>query len=259
MTERQTPETTHRLRGRDGTAVVHHALREAILRGEIAAGTSLSQVKIAKDFGISRGPVREALRLLEREGLIEAELNRRVRVAHFSVEDLEQLYATRVVVEALAISVSVPRFTEGDLTELNRALEEMDRLAGHDVERWDEVHRSFHLALVAHAGERTLRLIEQLVDHGERYRRVYIARGPRAWSVGAAEHADIVAACVDRDASLAAALLARHLSRTALTVFMLSAPEYDPAILRAAIAQATSASAAPSQPTAGVRLAATSR
>jgi DNA-binding GntR family transcriptional regulator len=258
MTEPQTPpETTRRPGARDGTAVVHHALREAILRGEIAAGTSLSQVKIAKDFGISRGPVREALRLLQREGLIEAELNRRVRVAHFSVEDLEQLYATRVVVEALAISVSVPRFTEEDLTELNRALADMDRLAGHDVERWDEVHRGFHLALVAHAGERMLRLIEQLVDHGERYRRVYIAQGPRAWSVGAAEHAEIVAACVDRDASLAAALLARHLSRTALTVFMLSAPEYDPAILRAAIGQATSA--AQSQPTAGVRLPTASR
>ena len=60
MPERQTSEATHRSRARDGTAVVHHALREAILRGDIAAGTSLSQVKIAKDFGISRGPVREA-------------------------------------------------------------------------------------------------------------------------------------------------------------------------------------------------------
>src|SRR3954465_15963113 len=111
MTEPQTsPETTRRSGAPDAPAVVHHALREAILRGEIAAGTSLSQVKIAKDCGTSRGPVREALRLLEREGVIEAGRTRGVRVAHFAVEDLEQLYATRVVVEAGAIPVSVPRF-----------------------------------------------------------------------------------------------------------------------------------------------------
>lgn len=222
---------------RDSTVVIHRALREAILRGELAAGKWLSQVQIAKQFGVSRGPVREALRLLEREGLIEAEVNHRARVAPFSIEDLEQLYAARIVTEGLSVSVSVPRLTDDDFDQLQHMLDEMDRLAGHDIDEWEVVHRRFHLALVAPAGDRIMRMIEQFIDHSERYRRVYIAQGPRAWSVGAAEHAEIVAACVQREASLAGALLARHLSRTVLTVFVTAAPDHDPTIVRAAVKQ----------------------
>jgi DNA-binding GntR family transcriptional regulator len=117
-------------------------------------------------------------------------------------------------------------------------LAEMDRLAGNDVDEWELVHRRFHIALVTPAGDRIARMIEQFIDHSERYRRVYIAQGPRAWSIGAEEHAEIVAACVRRDAPLAGALLARHLSRTALTVFLTAAPDHDPAIVRAAVKQA---------------------
>ncbi len=222
---------------RDNTVVIHRALRDAILRGDLPAGKSLSQLQIAKQFGVSRGPVREALRLLEREGLIEAEINHRPRVTPFSIEDLEQLYASRIVTEGLSLTVSVPRFTDEELEELQEMLNEMERLAGKDVDGWEVVHRRFHLALVAPAGHRIKRLIEQFVDHSERYRRVYIAQGPRSWSVGAAQHAEIVAACLQRDARLAGALLARHLSRTALTVFATAAPDHDPAIVRAAVKQ----------------------
>jgi DNA-binding GntR family transcriptional regulator len=229
--------------------VVHHALRQAILRGELPAGSWLSQVQIAKQFSVSRGPVREALRLLQREGLVEAEVNQRARIATFSVEDLEQLYAARIIMEALALSVSVPRFSDDDLAQLGADLEELDGLAGVDMEAWEVVHRRFHLGLVAHAGERFRRMIEQNIDHAERYRRVYITQSPRSWSVGAAEHHEIVEACRARDGATAASLLAAHLSRTALTVFMLAAPEHDPAAIRAALAQATSRSVTrPDQP-----------
>jgi DNA-binding GntR family transcriptional regulator len=238
---------------RDSTVVVHRALREAILRSDIPAGAWLSQVQIAKQFGVSRGPVREALRLLEREGLIEAEVNHRARVTHFSIEDLEQLYASRIVTEALSIAVSVPRFSDHDLEELQRMLEELEALQGVDIERWEEVHREFHLALVAHAGDRMLRLIEQFIDHSERYRRVYITQGPRSWTVGAAEHQGIVAACVERDPVRASVLLAQHLSRTALTVFMLVAPEHNPETIRAALRQASDPEFALPDPVASAR------
>jgi DNA-binding GntR family transcriptional regulator len=233
-------------RSRDSTGAVYRALREAILRGELAAGTWLSQVQIARQYAVSRGPVREALRLLQREGLVEAEVNQRARIAEFSVEDLDQLYAARIITEALALTLSVPRFSEEDLERLTVDLDELDRLAGSDIEAWERVHRRFHLALVGHAGDRFERMIEQNIDHSERYRRVYITQSPRAWSVGATEHHDIVSACRARDPTGAAALLATHLSRTALTVFMLAAPEHDPAAIRTALAQATGR--APSQP-----------
>lgn len=236
-------------RTRDSTGEVHRALRAAILHGDLAAGTWLSQVQIAKQYSVSRGPVREALRLLQREGLVEAEVNQRARIARFSVEDLEQLYAARIVTEALGLSLSVPRFSDQDRAELVSDLEELDRLAGTDIDAWEAVHRRFHMALVSHAGERLQRMIEQNIDHSERYRRVYITQSPRSWSVGATEHHDIVSACLARDAVTAASRLATHLSRTALTVFMLAAPEHDPAAIRVALTQATASGAGqPDQP-----------
>lgn len=210
------------------------------MRAELSPGVRLSQAQIAEQFGVSRGPVREALRLLEREGLIEATVNHRPRVARFSIENLEQLYASRIVVEGLCATVSVPRFTEADLAQLAEFLGELDRLGGTDLDLWEAVHRRFHLALVTPAGKQISATIEQFIDHSERYRRVYIERGPRAMNVGAAEHAEIVDACVRRDANACGVLLARHLSRTALTVLLAAAPEHEPTLVRAAVRQVTS-------------------
>ena len=225
---------------RDNTAAIHRQLREAILHGELEAGAELSQVKLADDFGVSRGPVREALRLLEREGLVEAELNRRVRVAPFSPSDLEELYALRIVNEALGVRASVPHLTPQDLADLHADIEQMEALAGTDVGIWEPVHRHFHHGLIAYSGPRIVRLAEQLSDHAERYRLVYVTQDPRAWSVGAAEHREIVAACDDGDAVAAADALARHLARTAGSVLMHVAPDHDPSLVRDAVRAASS-------------------
>src|ERR1700674_2180580 len=175
---------------RDTIMEVHEYLREAILRGDLEASTNLSQVKLAASLGVSRGPVREALRLLQREGLVDAEVNRRVRVASFSVDDLEKLYALRIVNETLGVRASVPHLSQEDIVEQRKAIEEMEEVAGDAAKLadWEAAHRRFHHTLVAYAGRRLVSLIEQLSDHAERYRLVYIAKDPRAWSVGAAEH-----------------------------------------------------------------------
>jgi DNA-binding GntR family transcriptional regulator len=238
--------STVRVRGagsRDNIAAIHDELREAILRGDLRAGAVLSQLRLAEEFGVSRGPVREALRLLQREGLVEAELNRRVRIADVSVDDLEELYAMRIVNEALAVRATVPRLSAQQLQELHKALEEMDAVAGVDVHAWEEPHRRFHRGIVTHAGHRLVRLVEQLSDHAERYRRVYIAGDPRSWSVGAAEHREIYEAAERRDANGASEATVQHLARTALTVLANLAPEHDPSLVRGAM----QASLAPDQ------------
>jgi DNA-binding GntR family transcriptional regulator len=224
---------------RDSTAVIHNEVRAAILKGEIEPQSWISQVQLARRFGVSRGPVREALRLLEHEGLVEAEINRRVRVAALSVEDLEHLYGLRIVNESLGIRLSVPQFEAADLDRLNSLLERVDPVPDQDLDAWERPHREFHQALVGRAGGRILRLVDQLYDHSERYRRVYITGDPQSWSTGAAEHRAIVEACVQGEANQAAALLARHLSRTALTVLALISPEHDPGAVRAAVRQVT--------------------
>src|SRR5271168_3489554 len=91
------------LGSRNNTEIVHSWLRDHILRGELAPGTIISEAELARQFELSRGPVREALRMLEREGLVDGEKNRRPRVSPFSFDDLEGLYALRITNEAFAL------------------------------------------------------------------------------------------------------------------------------------------------------------
>ena len=230
---------------RDMTWTVYSSLRESILNGALPPGESLSQVQLASQLGVSRGPLREAVRMLQREGLVEAEVNRRGRVSSFSIDDLEQLYAMRIVHESLAIRINVPRFAKRDIDALRGCLRRMEALAGHDLRQWQGVDREFHFTLLAHAGDRLMRTIRELYDHADRYRWLYIKGVPRALSIAADEHKAILEACVDGDAAVAAAQLARHLARTALTVLTHHAPEHDPTTVRAAIRLATGAEASP--------------
>jgi DNA-binding GntR family transcriptional regulator len=119
----------------------------------------------------------------------------------------------------------------------------MEALAGHDLRQWQGVDREFHFTLLGHAGDRLMRTIRELYDHADRYRWLYIKGVPRALSIAADEHKAIFEASVDGDAALAAAHLARHLARTALTVLTHHAPEHDPTTVRAAIRLATGAEA----------------
>jgi DNA-binding GntR family transcriptional regulator len=234
---------------RDMTWTVYTSLRESILNGAIAPGSFLSQVRLASDLGVSRGPLREAVRMLQSEGLVEAEVNRRGRVSKFSIEDLEQLYAMRIVHEALALRISVSQFTKRDLEALRGHLRRMDALADHDLRAWQAVDREFHFALVAHVGDRMMRTIRELYDHADRYRWLYIKGVPRALSIAGEEHRKIVDGCACGDAALAAGELARHLARTALTVLTHDAPEHDPTTVRAAIRLAIGVEAAASEET----------
>ena len=219
-----------------GADMVYEQLREAILQGRLAPGLVVSQVQLARELGVSRTPLREAVRMLQREGLVEGEANRMVRVAPLSIQDIEELYAVRIANEALGIRLTVPRMTAADDAFLEESLRQMaQHAADGDIDTWEHHHREFHAHLVRGGGTRLRRMLAEFSDHAERYRRLYITSEPRAFSVGAAEHEAIVQACHDRDATRAAAELARHLSRTALTALMHIAPEHEPAMVRATL------------------------
>ncbi|HEV2653928.1 MAG TPA: GntR family transcriptional regulator, partial [Ktedonobacteraceae bacterium] len=144
-------ETT--VSGRDSTEAAYLQLRRAILRNELPSGKHLSQRELEQRFGVGRTPLREALRMLQREGLVEAEPNHRVRVASFSFSDLEQLYATRINLEALAIRLTVPCLQTADLDRLEGFFTRMEELGTLEAyEQWEVPHRAFHLGLVAYAG-----------------------------------------------------------------------------------------------------------
>lgn len=216
---------------------VYERVRNAILEGTLAPGSVMSQVALAEELGISRTPLREALRMLQSEGLVEGEPNRRVRVAPMTAQDLEELYVMRVTLESEALRLSVPLMTSEDLARLEGHMAEMSHFAGdRDYVRWTIPHHSFHRGLTAHAGSRVNLVLSQMFDHAERYRRLHIGRGPSAWAT--AQHRDILDACKARDRDRSAGLLAAHLARTGLEVSELLDPGYDPAMLRSAVVDA---------------------
>lgn len=220
---------------RNSTMVVYEKLRSSILDGEVAPGSYLSQVQIARHYNVSRGPLREAVRLLQQEGLVEVEVNQRARVASFSVADLEQLYALRIVSEAMAVRASVALFTDEDISTIADFLLGMEKTSPSDILTWREMHRGFHFALISRAGDRVVATIKQLYDLCDRYRRIYAFPESHSWLMVPAEHHAIAEACRQRDAVMASKTLATHLSRTALTMLMMVAPDYDPFAIRSAL------------------------
>ena len=116
----------------ENAEAVHDELRAAILRNELPAGMILNQVHVAKRLGVSRTPLREAFRMLQREGLIEGESNKRMRVAGLSLDGLEDLYAMRILLEGLAIRLSVPLLSKEALAMLKNLLNEMEKFARLD-------------------------------------------------------------------------------------------------------------------------------
>ena len=104
------PAARNRVVSRDGQNVanIHARLREAILSGDMAGREVTTQVALGESLGAGRTPIREALRLLQREGLVIAEPNRRVRVAELSADDAESLYVSRIALEVAALRITVP-------------------------------------------------------------------------------------------------------------------------------------------------------
>lgn len=220
------------------TRTVYATLRANILRGELDADAPISQVQLARQLGVSRTPLREALRMLQREGLIESEPNRRVRVSRMSLKEVEQLYAMRVMLETFGLRLSFRSFTEADRRTAESCLDALERVAAEgDLDAWEAAHRTFHEELHKYAGSRISQLLAELSDHTLRYRRAYLAE-PRAWTAAAGEHRSILEACRAGDVSAACDHLARHLARTALTVIASVDPGYDPATVREALRQA---------------------
>jgi DNA-binding GntR family transcriptional regulator len=135
--------------------VAEHRLRDAILSGELQAGDKIVEEQLCADFGISRAPLREALRLLAQQGLVEHLPRRGSRVAEWSPNDILQLFALRHVLERHAIETALPLSNPDASLQPVRAALDMMRTAAQDLDR-DDAHRIFHAAVVGLADNRQL-------------------------------------------------------------------------------------------------------
>ncbi len=120
-------------------------LRAAIVRGVFVPGERLSEAALADSFGVSRGPIREAFALLEREGLLELERHRRARVTSLSINDIDEIYELRVALERLAIERACKFATGQDLTAMQAGVERLrEAVERGDVAAVVECDVAFH-------------------------------------------------------------------------------------------------------------------
>lgn len=184
-------------------------LREAIAEGALVAGTALRQDELATRFGFSRMPIRDALRLLEAEGLVSIHPTRGAFVAKMDAVEISEIYAVRELLEVEALRLALPGLTHRTLDDAAAVLDQIDREP--DVARWGVLNRAFHLALYGACGNgRLLALIEAQHNAADRYVRILLASlDYRARSQS--EHRKLLAACRKKDEIQSLKWLARHL------------------------------------------------
>jgi DNA-binding GntR family transcriptional regulator len=217
---------------------VHAYLRECILDGTLTPGTKLSQVGLAKQLGISRTPLREVLRMLQEEGLVEIEPNQRTRVSGLDPQELDDIYASRILLETLALSMTIGNFGAPSRKEARRLLAAMRRAAKTgDFGAWFAAHADYHRLFTAAAGEVLQRQLRAFADRTIRYIRIYQLSDPGSWqAAGDVEHAQILEALIAHDERGALTGMAHHLQRTALRVLTDCASDFVPVAVPHAVA-----------------------
>ncbi|MDI3330267.1 MAG: GntR family transcriptional regulator [Micrococcus sp.] len=198
---------------------VHSHLRQLILNGVLPPGAVLKQAELARRFGISRTPMREAFRRLQEEDLITADPNQRAVVRSMDGEELDQLYSTRIALESLGARITTGRLEEEEIEEAQQCLRDMDvPVEPENQAEWMQRHRRFHEICVARAGQPMLKVIQSYAERSERYVRLYWMWHPQAHLHAKADHQAILEAVQGGDSARAGSLMAQHLSHTALTV-----------------------------------------
>ena len=193
--------------------LVYQRTRHAILTGDYPPGSPLRLQDLAGRSGVSMIPVREALRLLEAEGFVESIPNRGARVAPLSMEDMLDVYRTRIVLEVEALRQAMPQITPTVLAKARRLNNKIVRQFVQRGHAEYEDHRAFHFALYEPSGSKwLLRLIGIIWDHTERYRRVgaVLVKAESA----RAEHEHILDRIEAKDLDGALDALTTHLERS---------------------------------------------
>lgn len=198
---------------------VYAVLRERIASGEIERGSRLHQEDLAAEFGVSRTPVREALRRLAAEGLVDLFANRGARVATASEEQLRSSYETRLVVEPGAARIAAERRLEAPLARMRAAISEEEQ-AGLSTPRLFKANRDFHLALVEGTGNPELVKFMEHVWIGRIGATLYATEAsPEGLKADSAAHVSIADAIEAGRGAEAEELTRGHLERAMKLLF----------------------------------------
>lgn len=193
-------------------AIVTEQLREHVIHGRFEPGTLLGEVSLAAQFGVSRGPVREALQRLVQEGLLHREPRRGISVPRLAAADLGDIYLARETIEGAALAVVVSRDPAGLVGELGAIVARMhEAIRDQDDQVLADLDFAFHRGIVdAARSPRLSRIYSTLIGETFAYFNMG-AHHPRRAEV-VAQHAEIVRLIAARDLAALRRALARHLT-----------------------------------------------
>jgi len=188
-------------------------IREQILKREIKGGEPLRQESIAKAFGTSIIPVREALRQLEAEGLVELQTHRGAIASEFTLDKALEWIHMRLLIETDLIGIAMDKLTDADVDRAEATLAKFDQALDHmeHIEHWSEYNWSFHSILYAAANRpETMKVLHSLHQKCDRYIRLQLLGGDHI-ARAEEEHHELIEVCRKRQKRAAKALMQRHI------------------------------------------------
>ncbi|WP_027894255.1 GntR family transcriptional regulator [Calidithermus chliarophilus] len=202
---------------------VRETLREAILEGRLAPGQKLSVPELARQMGVSRSPVREAILQLVGEGLAVERTRRGVVVANLSARDLGEIYEVREVLEALAVRLAAQRARPEQLRAMRDVLErQRQAVESRDPQLYSQTNQQLHTLISQSSGNPRLQRILALLFGEMQLAFRTLSNNPAHTMRGHQEHRRIVEALEARDSGAAEAAMRRHLASTRLEIDRLS-------------------------------------
>lgn len=195
--------------------IAYETLKHAIITGQIPAGARIVETEYADKLHISRTPLREALRKLERDGLVEYVLRRGVVVRAFTIADVEEIYTIRNALEMLTLPAIINNATPEDIRSLRDKLHKMDVfIAKNDIEGVSPLARGFHDQLTAISGlNRILRVIQSQDEYIRRFSAMSIAKETRRKSAHE-EHYKLLEYLESKDLENFEKLMRKHIERS---------------------------------------------
>lgn len=192
--------------------IVFETLREAIIQGRLGPGERLMEVQLADEMGVSRTPVREAIRKLELEGFVVMIPRKGAYVASYSVKDIVDVFEVRAALEGLAAGLAAERVTPEELEEMERAVLQIYEVShGNDLDILVAKDTDFHdLIYKASRNQRLVQIVTHLKEQIQRFRTTSLAVPGRSKDA-VEEHRSIVEAISDRNVELASNLAREHI------------------------------------------------
>ena len=201
--------------------IAYETLKHAIITGQIPAGSRIVETEYADKLHISRTPLREALRKLERDGLVEYILRRGVVVRAFTIADVEEIYTIRNALEMITLPAIIENATPEDIQSMREKLHQMDVfISKNDIDGLSPLARSFHDQLTSISGlNRILRVIQSQDEYIRRFSAMSIARETRRKSAHE-EHYKLIEYVEQKDLENFTQLMKKHIERSKETCLL---------------------------------------